>query len=155
MRAELNAEGRDLVMWVDALGRIGRDEAAAKAREHQRRQQERHQGANGPARGHPDDEMDIDAANNVLRNLQLGIHMCLRRPMYAIAERPNGCVLAPAPDSAGPRAWEAAAAAALQLLRGLRVEGGALRLGVSVRLQVRPLIGPMRLAMTSQVCLGM
>ncbi len=141
VRAELNAEGRDLVIWVDRLGRIGLDEAAAKAREHQRRQQEHHQGANLPARGHPDDDMDIETANSVLSKLQLCIHMFLRRPMYATVERPNGCVVAPAPDSAGPRAWEAAAAAALQLLRGLRAEGGALRLGLSVRLQVRPFGG--------------
>lgn len=126
-------------MWVHRLGRIGLDEAAAKAREHRRRQQEHRQGASGPARGHPDDDMDIDAVGSVLSKLQKGINVCLRQPMYAMAERPNGYVVTPVPDSTGSKVWGTAAAAALQLLRGLRVEGGAARLGLSVRLQVSPL----------------
>ncbi len=137
VRAELNAEGRDLVMWVDALGHIGRDKAPAKARERQRRQQEQPPDANGPARGNPRDDIDIDTANRVLNQLHGWIDLSIRNPAHAIAERTNGCVLRPVQNGGATHAWKEAAAGAQRLLRGLRAEGGAMRLGLSVRLQVR------------------
>lgn len=140
VRAELNAEGRDLVMWVNELGHIGLDKAASKAKERQRRRQEQPPGAcPWPVLGDPRDDIDTETANRIFNSLHGFLDMSLRCPAHAPASRTHGCVLMPVLDGGIAYAWREAAAGAQQLLRGLRAEGGAMRLGLSVCLQVRPL----------------